>query len=470
MDQKTATYWNQFSVGDSVTVPGGVGTCGCGHKFTAPDTEAIYQGINRDYGIRSARLKYVENPACSNCGTEVETVDVYLFNDYDTVLKHDGISCPECHHVAQPDHRFLGAVKSWSEPVEDDEDYWYTLEKSHTCEKCGRQSLDWWDAFMPDILEARRTRDERAEALEQPDSSPTNLPSPPIDIDIPEPNQEIDTNMTTPTLDMSSSEDEKFALWLTWAIIGIKVLLAAFTVPHNATALQIESFWSMPTLGLLVYELSFLAAGIAISHGIVKGKLQSIATWAVLVASVLFMIFNSILANYVHASEVSGVVLPDVLLFYRDWIVPGTPIVLGFILTFVGFFDPITIINRKQAMQKVEAKRQEVAAEVARAKAEQQKSMIGLRMETVKAQMAASAAEIKLQAKSAMLKAEAAIERQKIEVETNVKKAIAKLGGEKMASLIESDAFSKKIDRAVKEQVAGFIAEYIGENEDNPNG
>ena len=154
------------------------------------------------------------------------------------------------------------------------------------------------------------------------------------------------------------------AHWVPTLIVGIKFLLAFYTVPENAAAMGIESFTDIRVLGLAVYELTFILCGIMLGHGLVAGRVQTVATWATFTTAMAVMGSNAVVANLLHSQQELGV-----WAVYRASILPYTPMLLVALLAIVGATSPALILKSRAQSQLLKLKLLEQSAELEAAKA-----------------------------------------------------------------------------------------------------
>ena len=200
--------------------------------------------------------------------------------------------------------------------------------------------------------------------------------------------------------------------WVAATIVGIKFLLAFYTVPENALAMGIESFLDVRVLGLAVYELTFILCGIMLGHGLVAGKVQTVATWGTFATSMVIMGSNAVTANLLHAGQDLGMWAT-----YRFSILPYTPMILVAMLAVVGATSPALILKSKEQSQLLRLKLLEQAAELEEAKAKAMLQATKRASEAAKADGEAFGLRVKIQTDKQRQRTMANIEKAKMQAE-----------------------------------------------------
>jgi len=190
---------------------------------------------------------------------------------------------------------------------------------------------------------------------------------------------------TPPAVNASANREYlESAKRLKWAFIALEIMGVMFTLPHNLKAfgIGIEAFTAtmlLNILGVAVLEGVFLFGMSHFTHGWIASKPQERMAWATWGIVTLFLASNAVVSE-----------LPaEVTTFYRDFILPSTPIVslvLGGLLLSLHpqvqetarTFNHIATVSRKNQeaelallqaknavrLQEMEAKQQEFGAEL----------------------------------------------------------------------------------------------------------
>ena len=251
--------------------------------------------------------------------------------------------------------------------------------------------------------------------------------------------------------------------WVAVAIVGIKFLLAFYTVPENAAAMGIESFTDIRVLGLAVYELTFILCGIMLGHGLVAGRVQTVATWAAFLAAMAVMGSNAVVANLLHSGQALGG-----WAVYQTSILPYTPMLLVALLAVVGATSPALILKSRAQSQALKMKLLEQAAELEAAKAQAGLSATRRGMEAAKANLEA----FKLTAKIAMEKqkaqSEVALDKAKVTAETKaaIHSAKAEAGVVSIITTAEQAALTQHVNGTqfkgeIKELAEGKVKAHL---------
>lgn len=209
--------------------------------------------------------------------------------------------------------------------------------------------------------------------------------------------------------------------WVAVTIVGIKFLLAFYTVPENALAMGIESFLDVRVLGLAVYELTFILCGIMLGHGLVAGNVQTVATWGAFITAMIIMGSNAVVANLLHAGQPLGMWAT-----YRFSVLPYTPMILVAMLAVVGATSPALILKSREQSQLLKMKLLEQAAELDAAKAAANLQATKRASEAAKSDSEAFGLTLKITTDKQRQKTLAAIERAKMLAEQKIGIASAK--------------------------------------------
>lgn len=269
---------------------------------------------------------------------------------------------------------------------------------------------------------------------------------------------------------MSSTESTKQAginpaAIMGWGVIALKILTAFFTVPSNKLALGIDSWWQLETLGLVVFEFTFIGVGWVISHGWAKGSSQVKAAWVTMFASTAFLMGNMVVANFLRLAEVEGADIPTAVMFYRMWIAAPSILLLPIVSMFVVFFDALQISGRAEAASTIKVTAEEAAIKVRMAETEAEVKNIELEAEADRAKAKADGQRARMEATKAQLESDTELAIQKISLETELKKQIATMRSSRLSEVVGSKAFKDKLNREVNKDLQALMQEYFGEGE-----
>ena len=245
------------------------------------------------------------------------------------------------------------------------------------------------------------------------------------------------------------------AHWVPTLIVGIKFLLAFYTVPENALAMGIESFTDIRVLGLAVYELTFILCGIMLGHGLVAGRVQTVATWATFTTSMVIMGSNAVTANLLHAGQPLGV-----WAVYQSSILPYTPMILVALLAVVGATSPALILKSKEQSQLLKLKLLEQAAELEAAKAAAGLTATRRGMEAARANLEAFKLNAKISMEKQKAQSEVALDKATVTAETRaaVSAARAEASVLTVISTAEQKALADHVNGQEFKQEIGDLA------------
>ena len=253
------------------------------------------------------------------------------------------------------------------------------------------------------------------------------------------------------------------AHWVAVAIVGIKFLLAFYTIPENAAAMGITSFADVRVLGLMVYELTFILCGIMLGHGLVAGQVQTVATWAAFLAAMVVMGSNAVVANLLHSGQALGV-----WEVYRYSILPYTPMILVALLAVVGATSPALILKSRQQSQVLKLKLLEQAAELDAMKAQAGLGATRRAMEAAKSDAEAYKLRAKISIEKQKAASEVSLEKAKVTAETKAAIQAAKAEGHVLTviSTAEQSALTQHVNGAqfkgeIKELAEGKIRTHL---------
>ena len=243
--------------------------------------------------------------------------------------------------------------------------------------------------------------------------------------------------------------------WVAVAIVGIKFLLAFYTIPENAAAMGIDSFADIRVLGLMVYELTFILCGIMLGHGLVAGRVQTVATWAAFIAAMVVMGSNAVVANLLHSGQELGAWST-----YRVSILPYTPMILVALLAVVGATSPALILKSRAQSQALKMKLLEQAAELEAAKAQAGLNATRRGMEAAKANLEAFKLNAKISMEKQKAQSEVALDRAKVTAETRaaVGAARAEAGVLTVITTAEQSALTEHVNGQEFKQEIGDLA------------
>jgi hypothetical protein len=255
------------------------------------------------------------------------------------------------------------------------------------------------------------------------------------------------------------------------SLFAIKVLLAFYTVPHNATALGIihpsraieytfDTF--LRVLGLLVFEGAFLAMGYLISKGLIKGERQGTFAWVVYGMTITFMASNSILATSLQRAFEYGYEIAPFLATYQAYIAPITAILIASSLSAIGFYHPPFEISRIKATHATHDQRIKLQLALDHATAEAEQEKITLRLKIEEANTKAAQQILKNDAQLEAMNADNEMELVKLRSATTVKKKIAEETTQMMTNYIDGTVFKKSVRATTIKNVQAMIDEYNG--------